>query len=277
MKTVKTLLVTMMFSITLACATNSNNVPVSIDDGLHTKVNTNYDVASIEEAMEVKGINFLSQSPQQDWVLAGVEPLGYAVGSARDKNVLEEEASIYIFDSEQQREQGLEDFQKQTEKYNMLYPRIYEKRNVLILYWAIGDLNKSAKLEGKFTNAINSLRIITEFNDVSSGDKEIHYTTLIGAGRYGGIAFEKGAAINSVDTHMNGRVHTVQIRGWKLPSSITIEYKGSDVEVKYTESPSSQKENVLVHFRDDGLDPYRIKIYLNGREQRVVGIEHGIE
>lgn len=30
--------------------------------------------------------------------------------------------SIYIFDSEQHREEGLADFRKQTEKYDMLYP-----------------------------------------------------------------------------------------------------------------------------------------------------------
>lgn len=276
MKRAKALLALLMLSISVACSANSNNAPDAAI-GLHTTVKLNYDIASVQEAMEVKGINFKSHPSKQDWVLAGVDPHSYAVGSTRERTVTEEEASIYIFDSEQHREEGLADFRKQTEKYNMLYPRIYEKRNVLILYWAAGDMNKIAKLEEKFTNAMNSLRIITEFSSSSSGDKEVPYTILIGGGRYGGIAFDKGAAIGSIDTHMNGRIHTIQIRGWKLPSAITIEYKDNKVELQYTESSSSQKENVLVRFRDDDLDPTHINVYLNGRKQRVVGIEQGIE
>lgn len=276
MKIVKALLAIIMFSVTFACATNSKNAPLAAN-GLNTRVKLNYDVASVEDAMEVKGIKFLSQPSQQDWVLAGVKPHGYAVVSTREQTDPEEEASIYIFDSELHREEGIADFHIQIEKYDMLHPRIYEKRNVLIIYWGSGDINKPEKLEEKFTNAMNSLRIITEFRGASSGDKEVPYTILVGGGRYGGIAFEKGTAINSIETHMNGKVHTIQIRGWRLPSTITLGYKGNHVEVNYIESSSSQKENVLVSFRDDGLDPTHIKVFLNGRKERVAGIEQGIE
>jgi hypothetical protein len=276
MKIAKSFLTMLMFTVTLACAAISNNVPVTTD-GLHTKVKVNYDLASVEEAMEVKGITFLPQPPQQDWVLAGVEPYRYAVGSVREQTDPQEEASIYIFDSEKQREEGFIDFYKQTEKYDMLYPQIYENRNVLILYWARGDMSKPAQLGEKFTNTINSLRMISEFHGVSSGEKEIPYKISIGAGRYGGIAFENGAVIDSVDTHRNGRVHTIQIRGWRLPSALSVEYKGNNVEVKYTESSSSHKENVLISFRDDDLDPAHINVFLNGRNQRIDGIERGIE
>ncbi|OZB92173.1 hypothetical protein [Paenibacillus sp. XY044] len=276
MKIAKKILAITILSFTVACAMNSNNVPDPAND-LHTRVKLNYDVTSVEDVMKVKGIKFLTQPSQHDWVLAGEEPHEYAVGSTREQTAPQEDASVYIFESEQQRKKGIADFHKQIEKYNMLYPRIYEKRNVLILYWATGDMNKPAKLGDNFTNAMNSLRIVTEFKSTSLGDKEVPYTIRIGEGTFGGIAFTKGTAISSIDTHMNGRVHTLQIRNWRLPSAITIEYKANNIEVKYTESSSSKRENVLISFRDDELDPTQIKVFLNGRKERVVGIEQGIE
>jgi nitrous oxide reductase accessory protein NosL len=113
MKIIKSFLAMLMFSVILACATISNDVPITTDS-LHTKVKVNYDIASVEEAKVVKGIKFLSQPPRQHWVLAGVEPYSYAVGSVREQTDSQEEASIYIFDSAKHRKEGLVDFHKQT-------------------------------------------------------------------------------------------------------------------------------------------------------------------
>ncbi|MDO7907488.1 hypothetical protein Q5741_13840 [Paenibacillus sp. JX-17] len=276
MNILKIILAILLFSMMTACAADSNNEPAAAN-GLDAKVKMNYDISSVEEAMSAKGITFNPRSSRQDWVLAGVKPHEYAVGSAREKSAPAEEASIYIFASEQQRKEGLADFHQQAEQYDMNNPKIYQKRNVLILYWTAGDPNKTIKLNENFTNATNSLRIVTEFTGFSSGNKEIPYTIRIGGGIYGGIAYEKGAVIESVDTHRSGKMHTIQIRGWRIPSAITVEYKGKYVEVNYTEGSSSHKENVLVSFRDESVDPSHIRIRLNGREQRAVGMTQGTE
>ncbi|WP_309123123.1 hypothetical protein [Paenibacillus sp.] len=276
MRIVKVVLVFMLFSVAIACTAVPNRSPVASND-LHARVNMNYDQANVEEAMQGKGIAFVSLPPRKDWVLAGVEPLLYAVGSARERTAPEEEASIYIFDSAGHREEGVEDFRRQAEAYNMIVPRMYEKRNVLILYWAIGDRMKPAQLDERFTNAIRSLHAITEFSGMTTGAKKIPYSIFIGGKRYGGLAFEKGASIHSVETHRNGRVHTIQIRGWRLPSDVTVEHQGDKVLVDYSESSSLSKEHVVVRFREDDVEPTDIRISLNGRKQRIVGIESGIE
>ncbi|MFC4102382.1 hypothetical protein [Paenibacillus xanthanilyticus] len=276
MTILKIALAVLMVAVSIGCTKNDSNGPTNANS-LHTKVKINYDIQSVEEAMEVKGINFKPQPPQREWVLAGVEPRAYSVGSAREQDEPEEEALIYIFDSDHHREEGLVDFRNKTEHYNMLYPQIYTKRNVLILYWALGDMNQPTELKEKFSNAMTSLHVITEFQGETIGSKAIPFTTWIGVKRYGGVAFDKGAAIESVDTHRNGKVHAIQIRGWRLPSSITVEHKGSTVLIEYKEGPLSHKENVILRFRDDNLDPSRIQISLNGRKQRIVEIVQGIE
>jgi hypothetical protein len=278
MKFAKSLFLILIFSMLMACDNPLQKNPAA-SEGLHSKVKMNYDQTSIEEAMKAKGIRYVAQKPVQNWQLAGVKPISYAVSSMREQPEPEtsEEVSVYIFSSEQHRKNGLADFHKQTERYNMLYPRIYEKRNVLLLYWAKGDMNAPSKLGEKFTNAMNSLHIVTEFNDTTTGSKKLPYTILVGGNGFGGIAFKKGAAIESIDTHSQGRIHIIQIRGWRLPSAIGIEYRGGEVFVNYSESTSSQKENVFVRFRDDDLDPSNIKVSLNGRRQRIIGIGHGIE
>ena len=68
-----------------------------------------------------------------------------------------ERVSIYVFESENARKKGLEDFNKQKEKYDMTIPRIYEAKNVMVFYWAHADMYKPAKYEQQFQKAINRL------------------------------------------------------------------------------------------------------------------------
>jgi len=242
------LLVTTLSSLLLACTSPPRNDPAALD-GLASAIKMNFDQTSVEEAMEVKGIKYELQSPKQEWRLAGVAPITYAVSNVRESPEPEapEEASVYIFSSERHREDGLADFRKQTERYNMVVPRIYEKRNVLILYWALGDRNEPSKLGEKFTNAVNSLHVVTEFNRTTTGSKKVPFTILVEVKPFGGIAFKKGASISSVDTHFSGRAHAIQIRGWRLPSAIDVEYHGSEISIRYKESAATAKENVLLH------------------------------
>ncbi|MGF7046960.1 hypothetical protein J2T13_001462 [Paenibacillus sp. DS2015] len=71
----------------------------------------------------------------KDWVLNHVQPHRYSVSRPTEDNAYPEFISIYVYESESARKEGLEDFNTQKEKYNMQIPNIYEQQNVLILYW----------------------------------------------------------------------------------------------------------------------------------------------
>lgn len=274
------LAIVLIFAILLGCSPSPPQIDTTNTVSLHTQIAYNYELTHVEAAMDVKGITFVRQAPRQDWVLEGVHPVSYHVSSTggSKKDSILEEASVYIFPTEQGRSDGLADFHEQTKAYDMLYPRIYEKRNVLIFYWALADQFETAKLEEKFKNTWSTLHVQTELEQVSTGSKELPYQILIVADkRYGSIAFDEGAAISSIDTHRSGRMHSIQLRGWHIPFSVEIRYSGDKVLVDYVESDSSRVENVILQFRDDDLEPYNIDIALNGKKQRIAGVEHGME
>lgn len=97
--------------------------------------------------------------PDKEWILDGINPSRYTVSPINNEadSTRLEQVSIYIFKSEQQLEEGLKDFQKQTELINMLYPRIYKINNAMIFYWAHGNLEETAKLSSYFEKAVKLL------------------------------------------------------------------------------------------------------------------------
>lgn len=112
-------------------------------------------------ALQAEGLELIPVEDGNDWLLNNNKPNNFTVGSPNeniDPTKLEE-VSIYVFESEQARKKGLEDFNKQTEKYDMMFPRIYEADNVMVFYWAHADMDKPAKYEPHFQKAINKLKL----------------------------------------------------------------------------------------------------------------------
>lgn len=113
-------------------------------------------------ALESEGPELMPvQEDRNNWILNNIKPNKFTVGSPfenTDPSKLER-VSIYVFKSENARIKGLEDFNKQIEKYDMMIPRIYEARNVMVFYWAHADMDKPAKYEQQFQKAINQLKI----------------------------------------------------------------------------------------------------------------------
>ncbi|WP_307397048.1 hypothetical protein [Paenibacillus anaericanus] len=96
-----------------------------------------------------------------DWLLNNNKSNNFTVDSPNeniDPTKLEQ-VSIYVFESEHARKKGLEDFNKQKEKYDMMIPRIYEAENVMVFYWALDDLDQPAKYEPQFQKAIKKLKL----------------------------------------------------------------------------------------------------------------------
>lgn len=114
-----------------------------------------------KKTLQFEGLELmLVEEESNDWILNNNKPNKFTVGSPLeniDPTKLEL-VSIYVFDSENARIKGLEDFNKQKEKYNMVLPRIYEAKNMMVFYWAKGNMNESAKYEEQFQKAINRLK-----------------------------------------------------------------------------------------------------------------------
>ncbi|OME78004.1 hypothetical protein BK120_25255 [Paenibacillus sp. FSL A5-0031] len=113
----------------------------------------------IEEELYNQQLLLTPISPDKEWILDGIKPSRYTVSPINNEadSTRLEQVSIYIFNSEQQLEDGLKDFQKQTELINMLYPRIYKLNNAMIFYWAHGNMEETAKLGSYFDKAVKLL------------------------------------------------------------------------------------------------------------------------
>ncbi|MDQ8738016.1 hypothetical protein [Paenibacillus sp. LHD-38] len=114
-----------------------------------------------KKALQVEGLELMPVVEEpNNWILNNNKPNKFTVGSPAeniDPTKLER-VSIYVFESENARKKGLEDFNKQKEKYDMTLPRIYEAKNMMVFYWAHGNMNESAKYEKQFQKAINRLK-----------------------------------------------------------------------------------------------------------------------
>ncbi|MGO4345929.1 hypothetical protein AB4Z45_10620 [Paenibacillus sp. MCAF9] len=114
----------------------------------------------IEEELSNQQLLLAPIRPDKEWILDGIKPSRYTVSPINNEadSTRLEQVSIYIFNSEQQLEEGLKDFQKQTELINMLYPRIYKLNNAMIFYWAYGNMEEPAKLGSYFEKAVKLLK-----------------------------------------------------------------------------------------------------------------------
>ncbi|MGO4698711.1 hypothetical protein AB4Z50_31010 [Paenibacillus sp. 2TAB26] len=113
----------------------------------------------IEEELYNQQLLLTPIRPDKEWILDGIKPSRYTVSPLNNEtdSTRLEQLSIYIFNSKQQLEEGLKDFQKQTELINMLYPRIYKLNNAMIFYWAHGNMEETAKLSSYFEKAVKLL------------------------------------------------------------------------------------------------------------------------
>lgn len=96
------------------------------------------------EALKKEGMG-LSIVEERHFILNSVKSSNFSVNEFDDdvEGAYPETISIYVYDSEQARKEGLDDFNIQKERYNMQVPNIYEQKNVILLYWHHENLNNS--------------------------------------------------------------------------------------------------------------------------------------
>lgn len=110
--------------------------PVTINE---TKLTLN----EVKKALEAEGIEMFVEEKKNDWILNNVKPNRFFVTRPDEKIAYPEFISIYVYESQQDRKEGLKDFNIQKENYDMQIPNIYEHKNVLILYWHHENLDNA--------------------------------------------------------------------------------------------------------------------------------------
>jgi len=82
--------------------------------------------------------------------LNGVKPSSYEL----DGKML----SVYIYDSAEERQKGLEDFRNKTATMDTVSYNVYEVENVLIFYVYEHDINMKVEFDDEIKEALNELR-----------------------------------------------------------------------------------------------------------------------
>ncbi|WP_018885159.1 hypothetical protein [Paenibacillus massiliensis] len=89
----------------------------------------------VQQAIQAQGLELTAASQENDWVLNDVEPQRNTLNGSADQPENNEIVTIYVFDSEQARQEGLANFNEQTANLPIKKPAAIEHKNVLILYW----------------------------------------------------------------------------------------------------------------------------------------------
>jgi len=154
-------LIGICFILTGCFSNQTGNEPVNVNDKvkLVTENENNLTLEKVTAGLKTEGIDMFEEKLNSDWVLNNVNANRFSVSRLTVKEVYKEYISVYIFNSETDRKEGLHDFNHQKEKYDMQIPNIYEYRNVLILYWhhETVENSKNAKFNKPIEMAIQKI------------------------------------------------------------------------------------------------------------------------
>ncbi|MBD3919113.1 hypothetical protein H8B09_10135 [Paenibacillus sp. PR3] len=113
----------------------------------------------VTEAIKAEGLELIPVATlKNDWILSNVEPNRFRVGKPNENTdpAKLDQFSIYVFESENERKKGLDDFNKQKEAFDMIVPLIYEAKNVMMIYWS--DAYNPNKFGQQFQDTFDRLR-----------------------------------------------------------------------------------------------------------------------
>lgn len=136
-----------MCSVLTGCFSNqTEKQPVHVNEVEDTLPSDEKNVSldKVIEALKKEGIE-LSIVEEQYFILNSIKSSNFSVNESDEdeEGAYPKTVSIYVYDSEHARKEGLDDFNIQKERYNMQIPNIYEQKNVILLYWHHENLNNS--------------------------------------------------------------------------------------------------------------------------------------
>lgn len=132
-----------------------------------------YALDDVERLIKANRIDLSSAGNSNgDWILNGVKPSNYyySCGSTPDCKKPQEHISIYIFKDVKARGEGLADFNRQNEKYDMTVPIVWQNANAIVLYWHISPPDKKPFFEEDIRKALNGWNMPEglQFNEASA-------------------------------------------------------------------------------------------------------------
>lgn len=155
------LLLAIIFALTGCIDTQTKHQPdpVAENPKVSVEIESNITLEEVTNALKSEGIEMFDDSQQNDWILNKVKSNRFSVSRPNVIEKYKEYISIYVYNSENARSEGLADFNKQKELYDMMIPNIYEHKNVLILYWHHEDMNNAtnAKFNKQIEMAIQKM------------------------------------------------------------------------------------------------------------------------
>ncbi|WP_336765064.1 hypothetical protein [Paenibacillus sp. USHLN196] len=161
MKKMMITLIVICFILSGCFSNQTGNEPVNVNDKekLLIENENNLTLDKVTAALKTEGIEMFKEELNNDWILNNVHANRFSVSRPTVKEVYKEYISVYIFNSETARREGLNDFNHQKEKYDMQIPNIYQYKNVLILYWhhETVDNSKNAKFNKQIEMAIQKI------------------------------------------------------------------------------------------------------------------------
>ncbi|GAB1154629.1 hypothetical protein YWY31_06540 [Paenibacillus illinoisensis] len=154
-------LIGICFVLTGCFSNQTGNEPVNVNDQvkLVTENENKLTLETVTAALKNEGIDMFEEKLNNDWILNNVNANRFSVSRLTVKEVYKEYISVYIFNSETDRKEGLDDFNHQKETYDMQIPNIYAYKNVLILYWhhETVDHSNNAKFNKQIEMAIQKI------------------------------------------------------------------------------------------------------------------------
>ncbi|MGM0883636.1 MAG: hypothetical protein ACQEXQ_21695 [Bacillota bacterium] len=94
-------------------------------------------IGQVEDSFRSTGMEMNPKQITDDWILKKTKANRYVVVNHEIRPL--EQIFIYIFDSVDARKDGHLEFIKQKEKYKMAVADIYERKNVMVIYWTHSD------------------------------------------------------------------------------------------------------------------------------------------
>lgn len=122
-------LIGICFILTGCFSNQTGNEPVNVNDRVRlvTENENKLTLEKVTAALKTEGIDMFEEKLNNDWVLNNVNASRFSVSRLTVKEVYKEYISVYIFNSETDRKEGLDDFNHQKEKYDMQIPNISKR------------------------------------------------------------------------------------------------------------------------------------------------------
>ncbi|KRF05523.1 hypothetical protein ASG89_20560 [Paenibacillus sp. Soil766] len=135
----------------------------------------------VVKLLNTQGLELMPPSKKEGFpTLNGILPIEFTISKPTEDTMRVEYISIYIFRDVKESYKGLEEFNKEKEKYNMVVPSVWQNGNVLVFYGHSTPLGENTAFEEQINNALAGWNVIYKHQSLDSNN-EIAAADLMGS------------------------------------------------------------------------------------------------